>query len=112
MTKSTRDILFERKVANSVPGSRTDGRKIALVLEGGAMRGVVSGGMVAALENLGLRDSFDLVCGSSAGAIAGAYFVAGQARYGTTIFYKNINNRNFVDLRRLVGSKPVVSLEF
>ncbi|UPK34993.1 patatin-like phospholipase family protein [Bradyrhizobium sp. 186] len=76
------------------------------------MRGVVSAGMVAALETLGLRDCFDLVCGSSAGAIAGAYFVAGQARYGATIFYENINNKNFVDLRRLVGPKPVVSLEF
>jgi predicted patatin/cPLA2 family phospholipase len=112
MTKSTRDILFERKAGNSVPGRRTDGRKVALVIEGGAMRGVVSAGMVAALENLGLRNSFDLVCGSSAGAIAGAYFVAEQARYGTTIFYENINNSNFIDLRRLLGSKPVVSLEF
>lgn len=112
MTKSTRDILFERKAGNSVPGHRADGRKIALVIEGGAMRGVVSAGMVAALENLGLRNSFDLVCGSSAGAIAGAYFVAGQAGYGATIFYENINNKNFVDMRRLVGPKPVVSLEF
>lgn len=112
MTKSTRDILFERKAGDSVPGQRTDGRKIALVIEGGAMRGVVSAGMVAALENLGLRNSFDLVCGSSAGAIAGAYFVAEQARYGTTIFYDNINNKSFIDLRRLFGSKPVVSLEF
>jgi predicted patatin/cPLA2 family phospholipase len=112
MTKSTRDILFERKAGNSLPGRRTDGRKIALVIEGGAMRGVVSAGMVAALENLGLRNSFDLVCGSSAGAIAGAYFIAEQARYGTTIFYDNINNRNFIDLRRLLGAKPVVSLEF
>lgn len=76
------------------------------------MRGVVSAGMVAALENLGLRDSFDAVYGSSAGAICGAYFVASQARYGTTIFYENINNRKFVDLWRLIGKKPVVSLEY
>jgi predicted patatin/cPLA2 family phospholipase len=110
--KSAKQILFERKSGNSVPGRRTDGRKIALVIEGGAMRGVVSASMVAALESLGLRNSFDLVCGSSAGAICGAYFIADQALYGTTIFYENINNRDFVDLRRLVSRKPVVCLEF
>jgi predicted patatin/cPLA2 family phospholipase len=72
----------------------------------------VSGGMVSALEQLGLRDSIDVVYGSSAGAIAGAYFIAGQARYGTTIYYENINNSNFIDIRRQFKGRPAVSLEF
>ncbi len=75
------------------------------------MRGVVSAGMVGALEKLGLRDCFDAVYGTSAGAISGAYFIAGQARYGTTI-YEDINNRKFIDLWRLAQGTPVVSLEF
>jgi predicted patatin/cPLA2 family phospholipase len=112
MTTSTKDLLLERRRTQSRPGRRNDGRKVALVIEGGAMRGVVSAGMVAALESLGLRDCFDVVYGSSAGSISGAYFLAGQARFGTTIFYENINNRNFIDLRRIIGSKPIVSLEF
>ncbi len=56
--------LLERARSGSQPGRRTDGHRIALVVEGGAMRGVVSGGMVAGLEALGLRDAFDVVYGS------------------------------------------------
>lgn len=76
------------------------------------MRGVVSAGMVSALEQLGLRDCFDEVYGSSAGSITGAYFIANQARFGTTIFYNEINNSHFIDLARVVSSKPIVSLSY
>lgn len=86
--------------------------KLALVIEGGGMRGVVCGGMVAALESLGLTGVFDEVIGSSAGAIAGAYFVAGQAAFGTRIFYEEINNRRFISRRRLLVRRPVVSVDF
>ena len=79
---------------------------------GGGMRGVVCGGMVAALEHIGLTQGFDEVIGSSAGAIAGAYFVAGQAAFGTRIFYEEINNRRFIAKRRLFLGKPVVSVDF
>jgi predicted patatin/cPLA2 family phospholipase len=105
-------LLLERKSKNSKPLARTDGRKVALAIEGGGMRGVVSAGMVAALEELGLLDSFDVIYGSSAGAITGAYFIARQARYGTTIFYDKLNNRNFINPQRLLRGLPAVSLEF
>jgi predicted patatin/cPLA2 family phospholipase len=105
-------LLRKRRDEASKPGQREDGRSISLVIEGGAMRGVVSGGMVAALEYLGFRDCFDAVYGSSAGAISAAYFIARQARYGTTIFYEDINNSSFIDFRRLVRGQPIVSLEF
>ena len=64
------------------------------------MRGVVSAGMVSALEALGLTHAFDAVYGSSAGAINAAYFLAGQAPLGTTIYYEDINNLRFIDMRR------------
>lgn len=76
------------------------------------MRGVVSAGMVTALETLGLRDVFDAVYGASAGAIIGAYFLTGQAGYGTTIYYEDINNRKFISLARILRGEPVLSLEF
>jgi predicted patatin/cPLA2 family phospholipase len=109
---SVAKLLLERQRQGSRPGARRDGRKIALAIEGGGMRGVVSGAMVAALEQLDLLDGFDAVYGSSAGSIAGAYFIAGQARYATTIFYDELNNKEFIDPWRLLGSKPVLSLEF
>lgn len=76
------------------------------------MRGVVSAGMVAALEHLGLTHAFDAVYGSSAGAINGAYFLAGQAGLGSTIYSEDINNRQFIDLRRPLRGRPIVDLGF
>lgn len=76
------------------------------------MRGVISAGMVWALEDLGLVDAFDAVYGSSAGAINAAYFLGGQAGVGTTIYYENINNRHFIDLSRMARGRPVVDLAY
>ena len=76
------------------------------------MRGVVSAGMVSALEELGLVDSFDNVYGSSAGAINAAYFLAGQAAFGTTIYAEDINNSSFISLGRMLTGRPIVDLGF
>ena len=76
------------------------------------MRGVVSAGMVTALEELGRTDAFDAVYGSSAGAINAAYFLAGQAAVGTTIYYEDINNRQFIDRRQMWRGRPIVNLSY
>jgi predicted patatin/cPLA2 family phospholipase len=76
------------------------------------MRGVISAGMVWALEDLGLVSAFDAVYGSSAGAINAAYFLAGQAGLGTTIYYEDINNRAFIDLARPLLGRPIVNLPY
>jgi len=105
------DILRAR-LARGSHSPHDDGHKVGLVVEGGAMRGVVSAGMVSALEHLGLTHAFDAVYGSSAGALNAAYFLAGQAALGTTIYYEDINNRTFIDLRRAVLGRPIVNLGF
>jgi predicted patatin/cPLA2 family phospholipase len=89
-----------------------DGARLALAIEGGAMRGVVSAGMVSALEELGLAGAFDVVYGSSAGALNGAYFLAGEARLGTRIYFEDINNRAFIDLWRPLRGRPIVDLGY
>jgi len=104
------ELLRERALSGSRPGARTDPFRIGLVIEGGAMRGVISGGMVTALEALGLRDAFDVVYGSSSGACAGAYFLAGQARSGTHLYFQAVNNRRFINLLRGLRGQPVVDL--
>ena len=76
------------------------------------MRGVVAGGMVTSLEKLNLLHCFDLVVGSSAGACAGAYFLAGQAEYGTSIYFEDINNSHFIDYARLRRGLPIVDIDF
>jgi len=105
-------LILDRALSGSHPEVRRDKYKLGLVIEGGAMRGVVSAGMVAGLESLGLRRVFDVVYGASAGAFNGAYFLAGQAAFGTTIYYENLNTKNFINFWRLFQGKPVVNLEY
>lgn len=68
------------------------------------MRGAVSAGMAAAIKYVGLEDAFDVVYGSSAGAIVGAYFVSRQLPlYGAQIYYDTIcsmpeDGQRFIDL--------------
>ena len=76
------------------------------------MRGVVSGGMAVAMEELGLTHAFDAVYGSSAGAICGAYFLSGQAALGVRIYSEDINNSRFASRARLLLGRPVVNLDF
>jgi predicted patatin/cPLA2 family phospholipase len=78
-----------------------DGRKLALVVEGGALRGVCSAGGAVALEDLRLTDVFDHVYGTSAGVMNASYFVAGQARVGIRIYYEDMNRRDIVNPWRL-----------
>src|SRR5215469_17428591 len=90
------EAIAQRQKNGSVPGRREDDFKIALAIEGGAMRGVVSAGMLAGLEYLGLLPAFDVIYGTSAGAINGAYFVAGQAACGASIYYEDISDAQFM----------------
>ena len=106
------NLIRLRKNLGSKPLDRSDPYKLGLVIEGGGMRGVVGGGMVSALEIMGLRDTFDVVYGASAGAICGAYFIAAQAVLGTTIYYQDINNSKFLSMPRFFLSPPMMSLSF
>ena len=110
MSAAVFDLLRVRAARGGPPFG--DEARIALVVEGGAMRGVVSAGMVSALEALGLTRAFDAVYGSSAGAINAAYFLAGQAALGTTIYFEDINNRRFISLARAFGRRPMLDLGF
>jgi predicted patatin/cPLA2 family phospholipase len=112
MTHPVVDLVRARVMGGSAPGARTDAAVLGLCIEGGAMRGVVSAGMISAVEQLGLLPAFDIVIGCSAGAANAAYLVAGVGTLGSTIYYEKINNRSFIDARRLLLGKPVVSLEF
>lgn len=102
---ATLQVLRQRVLSKSQPGARLDSFKLGLVVEGGGMRGCVSGGALQALADLGMRDAFDAVYGSSAGAINGTYFISGQ-RDGVHIYHDHIASQEFIDLRRLISRKP------
>ena len=49
------EVVQARMRDGSAPGKRRDGFKVGLVVEGGGMRGVVSGAALQAMHDLGLR---------------------------------------------------------
>ena len=107
-----RDVILDRLDASSTPGNRTDDYKVVLAVEGGGMRGAVSSGMLLALEQLGLRNSFDHVVGTSAGAIASAFFVTGQGTQGSVLYYTVLNSERFLHRRRLLGEGSIMDLDY
>jgi predicted patatin/cPLA2 family phospholipase len=106
------DLLRERERTGSTPGERRDPYRVALVVEGGGMRGVVSAGMASALERLGLTRCFDLVVGSSAGAINGAALIAGVARHGAATYSGPLASRAFVNPARVLRGQPVIDVNY
>ncbi len=94
------EAIRERDRRISSGDRSSDGRKLALVIEGGGMRGVYSAGALLALESMGLSHAFDEVYGTSAGAINAAYLLSRQATSGITIYYEDINNRHFINRLR------------
>ncbi|HZE06817.1 MAG TPA: patatin-like phospholipase family protein [Solirubrobacteraceae bacterium] len=106
------EAILRRRAEGSRPGQRTDGRRIALVIEGGGMRGVVSAGMAAAIEQLGLRDAFDEVHGASAGAFNAAFLLAGQAAYLAALYPHGFGDPRFVSLRRALRGRPLFDMDY
>jgi len=102
---STIDLLKERALQRKQNRAVMDDRKLGLIVEGGAMRGVISCAALMALEELGMTEVFDEVYGGSAGAVNAAYVLAGQAAYATSLYYQKINNTRF--LRRFWHRKIV-----
>lgn len=80
-----------RRAGDAAP----DGRKIALVIEGGAMRAVCSAGGAAALAHLGYVDLFDEVYATSAGAMNASYFLSHQPSSGMRVYLENCTTRMF-----------------
>src|SRR5918999_5528680 len=106
------EVLRDRAREGSRPGSRQDPHRVAIVVEGGGMRGVVSAGMTAALERLGLTNCFDLVVGASAGAINGAALIAGVARAGAAAYHGPLASRDFVNPARALRGRPVIDVAY
>ncbi|MEV4561038.1 patatin-like phospholipase family protein, partial [Kitasatospora sp. NPDC049285] len=106
------EILRARRDSGSMPGSRTDGARVALAVEGGGMRGVVSAAMLCQLEDYGFKNAFDVVYGCSAGGINGAYFLAGDTWYPLAIYYDDLTTPQFVDFSRALRRKPILNLDY
>jgi predicted patatin/cPLA2 family phospholipase len=90
--------------------NRPSDARIALVVEGGGMRGAVSGGMALALDELGLRDSFDAAYGSSAGTLNAMWLVSGHVRAGIPTWTDPALVNELIKPSRFLRGGPVVDI--
>jgi predicted acylesterase/phospholipase RssA len=104
-------VLLDRLAAHSRPRERADRHVVALVVEGGGMRGAVSLGMCLVLEAAGFMPAFDRVYGCSSGAVTGCFAAAGQASEWASSF-EDCASREFIDPRRALRSRPVLDLDY
>lgn len=73
-------------------------KRPALMVLAGIMRGVYGAGGVRALERAGLRDGVYAALGVSTGAPTVAYFLAGQAGVGTSIYIEECTDARFLNI--------------
>ena len=107
-----RQVLRTRRATGSTPGRRTDGCKVGLAIEGGGMRGIVSGAMLTALEDLGYADAFDEVYATSSGAVNAAYFMVRGTWYPLSIYFDDLTTGEFLDFRRLLRGVGPMDLDY
>jgi len=94
-------------------GKPTPGTRLALAIEGGGMRAVVTSGACAGLESYGIDPSiFDAVYGSSAGSVIAAYYLAHQIRLGTPVFYEDLTSLDFLNIGRPLLGRSIMNLDF
>lgn len=106
------ELLHSRRASGSQPGRRADDSHVALAVEGGGMRGIVSGAMLSALADHSFTNSFDSIYSLSAGAINSTYFAAGGGWQALSVYYDDLITREFIDFRRLLQRKPILSLDY
>ena len=83
--------------------------KTGLVLEGGAMRGIYTAGVLDVLDKNKIH--FDGVIGVSAGALHGCSFVSGQRGRSLRYFKKYRNDKHFMSIWNLVHTGEVVGTQ-
>ena len=80
--------------------------KTGLVLEGGAMRGIYTAGVLDVFLEQGIH--FDGVIGVSAGALHGCSFVSGQKGRSLRYFQKYRNDKHFMSWWSFLHTGEVV----
>lgn len=85
-------------------------KKTGLILEGGAMRGIYTAGVLDVFMEHGI--TFDGVIGVSAGAIHGCSFVSGQKGRSLRYYLKYRSDRRFMSFWNLLRTGDVVDKKF
>lgn len=112
LTHPVVELLRRRRSRETAGHGQPDEARLAVAVEGGALRGVVSAGMLVALDSLGFGRVFDAAYGVSAGAINAAAFVSGAASDVPRFYMRLCNDARFFSWRRVLTHTPLLSLDY
>ena len=84
--------------------------KTALVLEGGAMRGIYTCGVLDAFLDKNIE--FDYVIGVSAGAALGSSYVSKQRGRNLEIYERYVNDKRYMSYHNLIKEGSLFGLKF
>lgn len=82
----------------------------ALILEGGALRGQYTAGVLDTLMAHQLR--FDMVVGVSAGALCGSNYVSNQPGRTNRINVNHRHDKNYISVRRALHRQDIINLDY
>jgi len=88
------DVLLYRKSKISRGEQFDDGSKLALIIEGGSIRGIGSSGFAKSLSLSGYTNCFDTIYATSAGALNAVYFVTDDCDTAMSIYYDDATSKN------------------
>jgi predicted patatin/cPLA2 family phospholipase len=108
--ESVREVLRSRLRSGTLPANRDDPHRVALLVEGGGMRGVISAGMVDALAAAGVRPAFDLAVGVSAGACNVAALLSDTTTGLVETYAETFATREFIDPRGMWRGRPLIDV--
>lgn len=109
--KLTKEIIADRLSARRHGYNLSDGAKLGLAVEGGAMKGIVSAGMLVVLQDLGVLDVFDCYTGTSAGGLNLAYVLAGQASTLMSVYCDDMSDHeNLRLIRTHRGNRKIMNI--
>lgn len=106
------ELIAARSASGSAPRKRDDAARLALAIEGGGMRGAITGGMALAIDRLGLLEVFDDVYGSSAGTLNAAWLMSGAASTGISTWSDPALRTASTGRGNLLRGKPLVDSSF
>lgn len=93
-------------------GSRDDGFCVGLTLEGGGMRGVISGAILLALKDIGASDMIDRFFGTSSGSINLSYFLTGASWDALAVYYDHLRRGNFFAWSRILRREAPLDMDY
>lgn len=106
------DLIVDRVRSGSRPGNRRDPYKLGAVIGAGSMAGAVTGGEVTAFQAMGALPAFDSIYSNSSGDCAAKYWVSGQTPAGTSIYYEDINSKEFINPLGFFQGRAIMNVQY